>query len=858
MSRRLALILFAAVLSANAPLGAQSLVPQTGLHYFALQNLTRGAIEQRGRAGGNGVAHDSLVLAPDTSYRHWVLQASTLRIGFSDFTTPASGQRIKLPPVTLSGSAYPDSDGDGLTDDAEFVMGTDPANRDSDGDGATDGAEVQQGTDPLDGLPARTGIIGSAETPGTAIDVCAFNDVVAVADADSGVTVFNVFNGMNPVILAQVDTPGNARRVACADPFVAAADGTSGLVIIDFRQPPAPAILHQIALGNAVTAVAASGGIAYAGTDGGRFSVIDLASGTVLQDVQTRGAIHDIALDGDFVFVLSRTELLAYSLFPFFELAGSVAVSELAPDGIVGAKRLFVGGGIASVTAYPGYETFDVSSPMSMRRLGEIRDGGPNSFKQVVANGSGLAVAVAGVNPRDDGTHHVSLYSARNPMVTDALQAVFATPGLAHAVSIYNGLAYVADGTAGLEVINYQPYDTRRQPPAISIATNFVGDRAEEGRPVRVTATASDDVQVRNVEFYVDGLKVATDGNFPFEHRFVAPLRRDQSSFRLRARASDTGGNATFTDEVTVSLVADATAPRVRRVIPADGGAVPSVTAVGAVFSEPIAGSTLHSGSFSLVHAGPDRQFGTVDDTTVPGSVIFDDQALTAFRRVERLAPGLYRARLSRAVTDLAGNRLPAGFTWTFTIFDPTQDTDGDGVPDGLESILGIDPNRADSNGNGVPDGREDFDRDGLSNACEVRLGTDPTNRDTDNDGVLDGDEDSDNDGLADGQECNLSTNPQAPDTDGDGWPDSIEVAAPGDPLDRNVIPRFFLASRPAITAVVLSADASAPVRINTVVARPPVGVVVPSLTDPGGLGSAAVGPNMIVDQPPVSLTKPD
>ena len=33
-----------------------------------------------------------------------------------------------------------------------------------------------------------------------------------------------------------------------------------------------------------------------------------------------------------------------------------------------------------------------------------------------------------------------------------------------------------------------------------------------------------DDVQVRNVEFFVNGSRVASDGNFPFEHRFVTPL----------------------------------------------------------------------------------------------------------------------------------------------------------------------------------------------------------------------------------------------------------------------------------------------------------------------------------------------
>lgn len=47
---------------------------------------------------------------------------------------------------------YPvgDSDGDGLSDEEEADLGTDPNNPDTDGDGVTDGAEVDCGSDPLD------------------------------------------------------------------------------------------------------------------------------------------------------------------------------------------------------------------------------------------------------------------------------------------------------------------------------------------------------------------------------------------------------------------------------------------------------------------------------------------------------------------------------------------------------------------------------------------------------------------------------------------------------------------------------------------------------------------------------------
>jgi hypothetical protein len=50
---------------------------------------------------------------------------------------------------TAIGSAV-DSDGDGLTDEQEMLLGTDPFNADTDGDGFPDGLEVALGSDPLD------------------------------------------------------------------------------------------------------------------------------------------------------------------------------------------------------------------------------------------------------------------------------------------------------------------------------------------------------------------------------------------------------------------------------------------------------------------------------------------------------------------------------------------------------------------------------------------------------------------------------------------------------------------------------------------------------------------------------------
>jgi hypothetical protein len=182
------------------------------------------------------------------------------------------------------------------------------------------------------------------------------------------------------------------------------------------------------------------------------------------------------------------------------------------------------------------------------------------------------------------------------------------------------------------------------------------------------------------------------------------------------------------------------------------------------------------------------------------------------------------------------------GATTDFINATDSTDTDGDGLPDWYEFMIGTDLNNPDSDGDGYSDGAEaakdcnpldanespatldsdgdgirdlwetehglnpldasdadaDWDEDGLTNLQESENGTDPSNADSDGDGLSDlwevanglnpsdaGDAgaDWDCDGLPNLQEYQNGTDPYKADTDGDGIADAWEVARGMDPL---------------------------------------------------------------------------
>ncbi len=832
---------------------------------FVIRSVTTGREVARGWTSSRGTLGDGVVLGANQEFEMVVANGQAGTIGSARFRTGPNGSSVALPPVEMGTSIGRDRDNDGVPDDIELVHGTDPTNPNTLGVGIPDalvvatppppgsagGVSAPPGTSvPPTGGP---GLVDSVGLGGNAIDLSVGNDQVAVALGQNGVAILDVSGGLTPRLISMVDTPGHARAVSLGgDGLLGVADGPTGLIVVDLQDPANSVIRYAVPLGSIAQAVASAGQQFFVGLENGQLVQVDGTSGNERGRVNTGAVVHDVVAADGRVWVVSGNTLIVYPIPGLDALAGSgedgvflpelgrVPLSVLPPAFLAGRKRIHVGDGVALVTVDRGFDLLDVRNPAAMVRTGSAEGVGPNSFKHGLSTGNGDAFLAVGVSPRpDDPTHHVSFYDVGDPTVTTGFQSELRTPGVAHALQLHNGFLYVADGEAGLQTL--RPFGTDRLgiAPVGSLRVGGVvpppgGARVFEGSPIRLGVSARDDVAVRNVEFHLDGTRVAVDGSFPFETVVRAPESSlGRPTAVVRARIFDTGGNNSWSDPVTIHLDEDRRPLRVISARPGQGGIGSASVPIFVEFSGPLLPSTVSEDTVRLEHAGPDGVFGTADDVgAVPGLRVEYDAlgSVVAVRTGPATPEGRARLILLPEISDRRGNRFRDPYSLYFALLN-RPDRDGDGVPDDVEVALGLNPDAPYSGNSLVRDGERDIDNDGLGVAFEILYGFDPDNPRSVNPEIVDGDLDSDGDGLSNRREAMAGTHPLVSDTDGDGWNDETEVTVGTDPLNPDSRPAWVIPGGPVVS-VVLPRVGLSTAGFGAVQAHPTVHVVLPSLRD--------------------------
>lgn len=658
-----------------APRAAAEPVEVPGLpdrpHAWLLLDLNTG-FSRRGMLNASG-NFEGLILAADTDYLVAYADPLTGRAGVSRFRSRPAGRTTILPgAVRVGAPAAPDLDSDGLSDLAELIVGTDRENPDTDGDGVMDGAEFLAGENPTSGQNLILGVIGGADTPGRASDLAVDNNVAVVTDGSSGVAVFDVTDPRAPLRVAQV---------AVAQPVSVAASGglalvgrSTGATLLDVRSPGTPAVVSNYA-GTVANAVALASPYGYFSRNSDIMTV-DLRDGFLLPPLTLPSAPQEFAVDGDRLFVLTASALHIFKRdnSALIELSRTNIGGSSAP--LEAGRKLFVGGGRAYVGYFEGYTILSVTNPAAPFVLARP-PATQAAIHDFADNGSGLLAAITSFSGTT--TLGFSLYDVRSGTTTTNFLTTLPTPGDPYATFLYRGLAFVADNDSGLQVINYLTRDTAGLRPTIAFGPPLsVEASLEAGSDPLLTFTTGDDVAVREVELFIDGIRTASAGSFPFQIPIsVAPPEPGRTSVVMRARAIDTAGNERWTDELTVSITPDRTPPVARLLSPTAGASVGpgGLTDVLVGFSEHMDPASFAAG-FVLTDAGPDGNIDTADDAVSTFITTWEPATRTARLRRQPIFPtGLYRLAATTNLADASGVRLVATQSWTFRVLPPSVTT---------------------------------------------------------------------------------------------------------------------------------------------------------------------------------------
>ncbi|HOP95119.1 MAG TPA: Ig-like domain-containing protein [Dictyoglomaceae bacterium] len=121
------------------------------------------------------------------------------------------------------------------------------------------------------------------------------------------------------------------------------------------------------------------------------------------------------------------------------------------------------------------------------------------------------------------------------------------------------------------------PKDTT--PPSVSITSPL--NNATVSGSVDIIASATDDVGVSKVEFYIDGTKVGEDSQAPYEYSWNTDSLQYGSTHSIKAKAYDNAGNTGESQIVTVTI-GDTQAPQVTITNPNDGDTVSGIVSIEA------------------------------------------------------------------------------------------------------------------------------------------------------------------------------------------------------------------------------------------------------------------------------------
>ncbi len=694
---------------------------------------------------GKQVSFTDLFVRPGAGYLVRCTAASDLTITLRSANVDADGMADVWEAWYLPGPdhemGYDDHDADGLTNLHEFLIGTDPADADSDHDGLSDGQEIL-------GFNFNGHVIHTdPRNPDSD------GDGISDGDEAAGILVGTTTYWTNP---ANADTDG---------------DGLADNDEVRLGTDPTRSDTDGDGLADGAEVSVYGTNPAKADTDGdGLGDKWEIDHGLRPDRANPLQAAIDAAHDGETVTVLPGT----YSGGLRFPTARTVTLSGSNPaDWTVIQSTILqlpVGGQGAVVT-------FD-GTPAGTALIGVTVTGGSDSG--IVCRNTAQA-RVSGCEVRNNsGVNGGGIRCDTNAAVTVAGCAIRGNDAddgggvYADAQMTLSGCR-ISDNWAGVAGGGYCAADNNQRPQQI-VNCIFTGNSAQYGGGLQLSYNMPQ-VTVANCTIVGNTARIFSAGTQRYGAGGGVYLRSPAGNQQYLTRIlnsiihGNTGSDLERLESVWVQRGFSGSWRSNYRYnydnmtnccVPANvtGG-------VNMIHADPLLDS-----DFRLAYPSPCVDAGANDPILSAFTTDFfgDPRIFPANGKVDIGADEFYDQDSDH---DGMSDGLEVAHGWNPYVADP--DSDGDGLPDVLEALLGTDPHKADSDGDGLDDHWEltasllllgDDAVDGTGPAidppalrrCRVLLqtgflaayGFNPASADTDGDGILDGRSDTDGDGMSD------------------------------------------------------------------------------------------------------------
>lgn len=250
---------------------------------------------------------------------------------------------------------------------------------------------------------------------GADVDVSGTGAYLASEKSAQGLSIIDVTDVTNPIILRQLDVGGKGTSVRKNGNYVymGVESGSKGFAIINVSNPSNPTISSQLNVGSEGNRFQISGNYVYLGTENSTnsFKIINIsnpASPSIIRSVDLGGKVKDVALSGNYAFVAVENSSQGIQVIDITNPATATKVGQLNVGS--SANSIVISGSYAYVgttQSTNSLKILNVANPLAPTLLGSLEVGA--LAQDVNIEGNYLYVAL---DQNDPGLAVVRLHEA--------------------------------------------------------------------------------------------------------------------------------------------------------------------------------------------------------------------------------------------------------------------------------------------------------------------------------------------------------------------------------------------------------------------------------------------------------------